>query len=88
MGFLRLVAWLLVAIALMLLGADIMTWAETGAIEIRTTAEVMNLLGLGVAANIGDGPVAGVGNFFLNAPLWALIGGAGIILTLIFRPLD
>jgi predicted anti-sigma-YlaC factor YlaD len=88
MGFFRLVSWLLVALGIALLGADAISWLEQGTPVIRTTAEIMNLAGIGIAHDVGDGPVAAVANFLLNAPLWALVGGIGIILTLIFRPLD
>jgi len=88
MGIFRLLSWIFVAIGLMLVGADIMSWLETGEITIRTTAEVMNLVGIGVSADVGDGAAAKVANFILNVPLWALVGGLGIIMTLIFRPLD
>lgn len=88
MGFFRLLSWLLVALGIALLGADAVSWLEQGTPVIRTTAEIMNLIGIGVAHDVGDGPVAKVANFLLNAPLWALVGGIGIVLTLIFRPLD
>ncbi len=88
MGFFRLLSWLLVAIGIALLGADAISWLEQGTPVIRTTAEIMNLVGIGVAHDVGDGPIAKVANFLLNVPLWALVGGIGIVLTLIFRPLD
>lgn len=88
MGFLRLLSWLFVALGLMLLGADVISTLDQDVMVIRTTAEIMNLIGIGVAADVGDGALAGIANFILNAPLWALVGGIGIIMTLIFRPMD
>lgn len=87
MGAFRILAWIMVAVGLALLGADIMSSLEGGILEIRTTAEILAMMGLEIA-NVESGPIAPIINFFLNAPLWGVIGGLGVILTLVFRPLD
>lgn len=86
MSIFRLLAWGFVATGLALIGADAVSWLEQGEPVIRTSAEIMGLFGLQVS-DVEGGGAAGVANFLLNAPLWALIGGLGIIMTLIFRPL-
>jgi hypothetical protein len=85
-GF-RLLAWILVALALMLLGADGISTLEQGEPVVRTTAEILGLFGLQIAP-AGEGGVGSVANFFLDAPLWAILGVIGIVLTLLFRPID
>ncbi len=87
MAILRLVAWVLVALALLLLGADGVSTLEAGEPVVRTTSEVLALLGLNVSPG-GEGALGGVSEFFLEAPLWAVFGIVGVVLTLIFRPID
>lgn len=87
MVVLKLISWLLVALALMLLGADFITWLEVGTPEIRTTAEIMALFKISFGVMEG-GPVAPVVNFLRDAPMWAILGVPGIILTLLLRPID
>ncbi len=87
MGLFRIFSWILVAAGLALLGADAITTLEQGTMEIRTTAEIFSLIGFDIA-NVENGPLAKLANFFLNAPLWGVVGGAGVILTLVFRPID
>jgi len=90
MGFFRLLAWVFVALGLALIGHDGMSTLEAGGEPvINTTAEVLNTLGMNIEARQdAEGAMGKVSGFFLNAPLWALIGGLGVIMTLIFRPLD
>ncbi len=87
MGIFRIMAWILVAIGMALLGADIISSLESDVMEIRTTTEIFALLGLDIG-NMDGGLIAKPVNFVLNAPLWGIIGGLGVILTLVFRPLD
>lgn len=87
MAFFRVLAWILVALALMLIGADGISTLEDGVPVVRTTAEIIDLMGPTMKP-LASGPVAGVVNFFLEAPLWAVFGILGIILTLLFRPID
>ena len=72
---------------LALLGADAISTLEADEPVIRTTAEVMNILGIGISPLESEGAGATVANFFLKSPLWALLGGLGVIMTLVFRPL-
>ena len=88
MGFFRLLSWVLVAMGLAFLGADGISTLENGVPEIRTTAEIMQLFKLNISTLDGGGAAAGVANFFLKAPFWAVVGSLGVIMTLIFRPLD
>ncbi|WOI53102.1 hypothetical protein [Parvularcula sp. LCG005] len=83
MAIFRIVAWLLVAVALMLLGADGISTLEAGEPVVRTTAEILSLLGLQMTP-----PESGVMKFVLEAPMWMFFGIVGIVLTLIFRPID
>lgn len=87
MTIIRIVSWLLVGLAIALIGADAISTMEAGTPQIRTTAEIISLLGPDVGL-IDGGGLAKVGNFFLAAPLWAVIGFIGIVLTLVFRPID
>lgn len=87
MGFFRLISWVLLALAFGLLGADVISTMENGEWVIRTTSEIMALLGLPMT-NIDGGSMASAANFILDAPLWAVMGVLGIVLTLIFRPID
>lgn len=87
MGILRIVAWVLVGLAIALVGADGISTLEAGTPQIRTTAEIIGLLGADIGLLAGGGAAKAV-NFFLAAPLWALLGVVGIVLTLVFRPID
>jgi hypothetical protein len=87
MGILRIVSWVLLGLGIALLGADGISTLEAGQPVIRTTAEIISLVGPDVGLAEGGG-MAKTANFFLAAPLWALLGGLGLILTLVFRPID
>ena len=87
MGILRILSWLLLGLGIALLGADGVSTLEAGQPVIRTTQEIVNLLGADLALLEGGG-VAGAANFVLTLPLWAILGGLGLILTLVFRPID
>ena len=86
MAVLRILAWVFVALALMLLGADGISTLETGEPVIRTAAEIFALFGLEFGRP--EGGAGSVVNFLLDAPMWAIFGVIGIILTLLFRPID
>ncbi len=87
MAILRILAWLLVGLALMLLGADAIATLESGVPEVRTTAEVIALFGPELDYLEGGG-IGKVANFLLAAPLWAIVGIVGVVLTLVFRPIS
>ena len=90
MAIFRLLAWILVALGIALLGADAISSLESGEPVIRTTAEMLALGGLDAYAAAEAAPkgVADAMTTVLQLPLWAVLGLIGIILTLIFRPID
>ena len=83
---LRITAWVLVGLAIALLGADGVSTLEAGLPVIRTTQEVLSLLGLDIA--LLEGGIGKPVNFLLTLPLWAVFGVVGVVLTLVFRPID
>jgi hypothetical protein len=91
----RIISLVLIAAALMLLGADALTWLETGGENFtpRTLTQVTDLImGDGTAAGwVAMSPEAvqspGVQTVF-DAPSWAGLGGLGLILALLFRRRD
>jgi hypothetical protein len=86
----RFIAWILVAAAVALLGADAISSLEAGEPVIRTTGVVLKLFGLN-GQNIADVAPGGVSQAIitlLGIPLWAVIGLIGVVLTLVFRPMD
>lgn len=88
MAAFRFLAWILVALAVALLGADAVSSLETGEPVVRTTAEVLALFGF---ENTDGEPVGGVAKAIstvLSLPLWAVVGVIGLVLTLVFRPID
>jgi hypothetical protein len=86
----RVIAQLLIAAALMLLGADAVVSLESGEIRMRTISELSQLLTMGdltamvkSSYNMGEGPK----NLLLSlvsAPAWAILGLIGIALAWIF----
>jgi hypothetical protein len=90
MATFRFIAWFLVSLAIALLGADFVSSLEQGVPVIRSTATVLSLFGVD-GAGIADGAPGGVGQAVkavLDVPLWAVIGLIGVVLTLVFRPID
>ncbi|MEM9232939.1 MAG: hypothetical protein AAGA69_01715 [Pseudomonadota bacterium] len=83
MVVLRILAWILVALALMFLGHDAISFLEQGEPVVTTVAEFMDLLGMEVAM-----PENGAAKWFLQAPFSLLLGVPGLILTLVFRSPD
>ena len=90
MAAFRFAAWVLVALAIALLGADAVSSLEAGEPVVRTTAEHLSTFGFDAAGATAGAP-KGVGEALrtiLRLPLWAVLGVLGIVLTLIFRPID
>lgn len=87
MAILRIIAWVLVALGFMLLGADAVSTLEMGTPVVRTTAEVIDLIGPTVSP-AESGPLAGASKFLLELPMWVIFGVVGVLMTLIFRPVD
>jgi flavin-binding protein dodecin len=90
MAAFRFIAWLLVSIAVALLGADAVTSLETGAPHIRSTAAVLELIGINGQGMVDAAPegIARALETVMNVPLWAVLGIVGVVLTLVFRPMD
>ncbi len=90
MAAFRFVAWVLVAIAIALLGADGVSSLETGEPVMRTTQTIIGLMGLDGAAIVDSAPggVSQALSTIMSLPLWAVVGLIGVVLTLVFRPID
>lgn len=90
MAAFRFIAWLLVSIAVALLGADAVSSLEQGEPVIRTTAEILGLIGVNAAGIVEASPggVARALQTLFDLPLWAIVGLIGVVLTLVFRPLE
>jgi hypothetical protein len=90
MGAFRFFAWLLVSIAVALLGADAVSSLEKGEPVVRTTASILSLFGVngqGVVDVAPNGVSQAIATL-MGLPLWSVIGLIGVVLTLVFRPLD
>ncbi len=90
MAAFRLFSWILVALALALLGADAVSSLEAGEPVIRTSGEVLALIGINGPAVAENSPagMAKVLSTLFNLPLWAVLGLVGVVMTLIFRPME
>ncbi len=90
MAAFRFIAWVLVALAVALLGADGVTSLETGEPVMRTTEQILALIGVngGSIAENSPGGVSQALGTIMGLPLWAVVGLIGVVLTLVFRPLD
>lgn len=89
MAIFRFLAWVLVALAIGLLGADGISSLESKTPVMRSTADVLGLFGftIGAGENEGGGIAEAIGAV-LALPLWGVLGVIGVVLTLIFRPID
>lgn len=90
MAAFRFIAWVLVALAVALLGADGVSSLETGEPVMRSTADILGLVGIdgGAVAENSPGGVSRALGTIMGLPLWGVIGVIGVVLTLIFRPMD
>ncbi len=88
MFVLRFISWVCVAIALMLLGADAVSSVEEGQIVMRSVPYYLSLMsGEGGAAAYVDA-VPTMLSYLLASPAWAALGALGVVLVLLFRPID
>lgn len=88
MKSLRLVAWVMIALGLALVGADLISSFEAGQPVVRTTREILNLLpGVGLEP-LGTNGGRGALNLVLDLPLWAIVGVIGMLATVLVRPVD
>ncbi len=90
MAIFRFFSWILIYLAIALMGGDLMESLEQGEPIIRSTAEVLALIGIdGYAfAEASPGGVSQALSALMSIPLWTIIGLIGIVLTLIFRPIE
>ena len=90
MAAFRFIAWVMVALAIALLGADGVASLETGEPVMRSTAQILALVGIDGTSitEVSPGGVAQALGTILDLPLWGVIGLIGVVLTLIFRPMD
>lgn len=90
MTIFRFIAWVFVAIAIALLGADGVASLEQKEPIIRSTAEIFALFGLDgyAVAEASPGGIKQALTTVMGIPLWSIFGVVGIVLTLIFRPID
>ncbi|MFC2950595.1 hypothetical protein ACFOOP_01555 [Marinicaulis aureus] len=90
MAAFRILAWVLVAVAIALLGADGVSSLETGEPVMRSTEFVLSLIGIDGAALAENSPggVSQAIGTIMSLPLWGVIGIVGVVMTLIFRPID
>lgn len=87
MAILRILAWVLLALGFMLLGADAVSTLEMQVPVVRTVAEMIDLIGPTIPTG-ADAPLGQVGQYLLEAPAWLVVGIVGLVLTLVFRPVD
>ncbi|MEO1137575.1 MAG: hypothetical protein AAFW68_13375 [Pseudomonadota bacterium] len=90
MAAFRVIAWVLVAVAIALLGADGVSSLESGEPVMRSTEMVLSLIGIdgGALAANSPGGVSQAINTIMGLPLWGVLGVIGVVLTLIFRPME
>lgn len=87
MGIFRLVAMLLLAVGLMLAGADLMGMLEGGDAAMRSVSGVWGTLHPGSLETMTaeGGVMAGPAAMILDWPAFALTGGLGLVLAILFR---
>ena len=90
MAAFRLLAWIFVAIAIALLGADGVTSLEPGEPVMRSTEFMLGLIGIDGAAIAENSPggVSQAIRTIMGLPLWGVFGVIGVVMTLIFRPME
>lgn len=86
----RFFAWLIVGLALMLLGADIISAIEDEAVDFRTMSELFGLFGLNAGGWVEAAPggARAALDALMKVPGWAVFGVVGVLLALLFRPMD
>ncbi|MBB4658316.1 hypothetical protein [Parvularcula dongshanensis] len=85
MNAFRILAYVLLGLALALFGADVVTSLEAQQVTLRATRAILSLFGLDLGVQEG-GWFARVGNFLLATPLWASLATLGALMVLILRP--
>jgi hypothetical protein len=85
---LRVAAWVLIALAIALIGADLISSLEAGQPVVRTVREIISLLPGVELGRMAEGGVGGAVNMLLDLPLWALLGVLGLIATILVKPVE
>ncbi len=87
----RFLALILIVVALMLLGADVVTSLEKGTLTVRSIGQVWGLLGAGSLAAFKSwveaslpGPVPGWIYSLLGMWGWGVFGVFGVVLAFLF----
>lgn len=75
----------MIALALALIGADLVSSLEEGVPVIRTAREMVNLI---PGVDIGPGDAPRWLRIAIDLPLWAIVGAIGLVATLLVRPVD
>ena len=90
MAAFRFIAWIFLALAVALLGADGVASLETGEPVMRSTEQILALIGIdgGAISKNAPGGVSQALATIMALPLWGVIGLVGVVLALIFRPMD
>ena len=90
MAAFRFIAWVFLALAVALLGADGVASLETGEPVMRSTQQILELIGIdgGAITKNSPGGVSQALGTIMGLPLWGVIGLVGVVLALIFRPMD
>lgn len=89
MAAFRLIAWILVAVSIALLGADGVSSLEAGEPVMRSTANILSLIGFPASAGeAAGGGLSQAMSTIMGLPLWGVTGVIGVVLTLIFRPME
>jgi len=92
MAVFRFIAFLLIVVALMLLGADVVSMLESGEPRLRSLEIVWALFATGGAeafkawaSTTLPGPLPEGVATLLSWPAWAVLGVTGVLLAILFR---
>ncbi|MCQ8186652.1 hypothetical protein [Parvularcula maris] len=85
---LRIAAWVLIALAIALIGADLISSVEAGQPVVRTVREIVSLLPGVTLGRLAEGGLGGVINLMLDLPLWAVLGVLGLVATILIKPVE
>ena len=88
-SFFRIVSLILISLALMLLGADIVTTLETDMLRLRSTDYLLGLFNGSPRPWVDANQAqwwAGVLNTLLMVPAWIIPGVLGFLLSLATKP--
>lgn len=87
----RIISLVVIAAALMLLGADVVGYMENDTVSLRSLLSVISLVSADAATGMTEwketlpGAVEPVLSVVYNAPAWLCLGVIGILLAFLFR---